>query len=69
MDKCEVLIMRKAGEVVSQHRGEYGHLPVSTQLAIAILGPLTLGMGYNTPAFDEYVMVERAKARHKRRHG
>ena len=60
--------MRKAGQIVDQHRGDYGHLPVSTQAVIALLGPLTMGLGYNTPQFEEYLMVERAKARHKRRH-
>ena len=50
------------------YRGTYGHLPTKTQLTIGALGPLTLGLAYATPQFKEYVMVERAKARHKRRH-
>ena len=55
--------MRKAGPVVSQHRGEQ-NLPATTQLAIAILGPLTFWD--RTPLLSMSIMIERAKARHKR---
>ena len=51
-----------------QYRGDYAHLPTKTQLTIGALGPLTLGMAYATPQFKEYIMIERAKARHRRRH-
>ena len=61
--------MRFAGEIADKHRGHYGHLPAQTQAIVALLGPLTLGLGYNTPQFDEFIMKERARARHKRRHG
>ena len=50
------------------YKGDYAHLPVKTQLAIGALGPLTMGIAYATPQFKEYLMIERAKARHKRRH-
>ena len=52
----------------SAPRGDYGHLPAKTQAIIGALGPLTIGMAYATPQFKEYVLIERAKARHKRRH-